>query len=493
MLHFLEHGFYYFLLIIQLINPTIDMKKMYFFVALIIALCSSKVHAQYVLHIAGNSTTGDSGNGGPASTAAFEDLNAICIDVAGNLYIGAGDKVRKIDMATGIVTYIAGGGGSFDTTDNIPATSANIGAGAYGVCINSVDGIQYLYIADNKSRIRQVNLATGIITTTAGALPSGYGGDGGPATAALLGEPRGVAIDPAGNLYIAEYLNNTVRKVTSTTGIITTIGGMPSAGHGGYSGDSGPATAAQLDGPEGVALDSHGNIYIADQYNNRIRRVDAITGIITTVAGIGPTSSFRGSYSGDGGPATAAGISLPVRIAFDKYDNMYIADEENERIRRVDGTSGVITTYAGNGIPPGVGDSTGNGGIATGAEIYAYDLCLDSCGNIFFNGATNVRAVTASGPSLAVCGLASLGVQAANMEEWNVYPNPTMGQLTVQAPVAGSFILYNMVGQQVAAYKIASGATDVRLPAALAGGVYMGVYKADDGRMQQTVRVVVER
>ena len=465
---------------------------MYFFIAFIIALCSNPTYAQYILHIAGSSTIGVSGDGGAATLAAFEDLNAICMDAAGNLYVGDNDRVRRIDMTTGIITTVAGSSSSADTSDDIPATSAEI-YGAGGVCMQELDGVEYLYIADSKDRIRKVNLATGIITTAAGRGPGGYGGDGGPATAALLGEPRGVAIDPEGNLYIAEYFNNAIRKVTAATGIITTIAGVAVAGTGSYGGDGGPATAAQLDGPEGVALDSHGNIYIADQYNNRIRRVDAITGIITTVAGIGPTSSFRGSYSGDGGPATAAGISLPVRIAFDKYDNMYIADEENERIRRVDGTSGVITTYAGNGIPPGVGDSTGNGGIATGAEIYAYDLCLDSCGNIFFNGATNVRAVTASGPSLAVCGLASLGVQAANMEEWNVYPNPTMGQLTVQAPVAGSFILYNMVGQQVAAYKVASGATDVRLPAALAGGVYMGVYKADDGGTQQTVRVVVER
>ena len=470
------------------------MKKLYLLIVLIIVLCGNRTYAQYVLHIAGNSTIGYSGDGGPASTASFQDLNAICMDIAGNLYIGAGLKVRKIDMTTGIVTNIAGSSGT-DTTDNIPATDAELGSGAFGLCINNIDGIEYLYIADNRDKIKKVNLATGIITTAVGRGPGGYGGDGGTATAALLGEPRGVAIDPEGNLYIAEYFNNTIRKVTAATGIITTIGGMSSAGHGGYSGDGGPATAALLDGPEGVGLDSHGNVYIADQTNNRIRRIDATTGIITTVAGIGPTSGLGGSYGGDGGPATAAGISLPVRMAFDKYNNMYIADEDNFRIRKVDALSGIITTYAGSSIGAGIGDTVGDNGPATTAEITPFDLCIDSCGNIFFNGLDNVRAVTPVGPSLAVCGLASLGVPSGKltMTELMVWPNPTSGAITVQATSAGDFIVYNMMGQQVAAYRVASGATDVRLPAAMAGGVYVGVYKADDGGAQQTVRVVVER
>ena len=141
-------------------------------------------------------------------------------------------------------------------------------------------------------------MSTGIITTVAGTSTGGYGGDGGPATAALLDQPRGVAIDPEGNLYIAEYFNNTVRKVTAATGIITTIAGSPVGGystHGSYAGDGGQATAALFDGVEGVALDSHGNVYVADQYNNRIRRIDAVTGIITTVVGIGPTSGLGGA------------------------------------------------------------------------------------------------------------------------------------------------------------------------------------------------------
>ena len=468
------------------------MKKRYFFLVFCILLCNKQTRAQYILHIGGTSTIGVAGDGGPATLAAFEDLNAICMDAAGDLYVGDNYRVRKINMVTGIINTIAGNSGSTDTTDNIPATSAGIFE-ADGLCIGGADGVEYLYIADSHYKVRKVNLVTGVITTAAGRGPGGYGGDGGLATAALLGEPRGVAIDLEGNLYIAEYFNNTIRKVTVATGIITTIGGMPSTGHGGYSGDGGPATAALLDGPEGVALDSHGNIYIADNSNNRIRRIDATTGIISTVAGIGPTGI--GSFSGDGGPATAAAIKSPVRIAFDKYDNMFIADEENFRIRRVDARTEIISTYAGSGIGANIGDTVGDNRSATAAEITPFDLCLDSCGNLFFNGLDNVRAVTPVGPSLAVCGLASLGVPFGKltMTELMVWPNPTSGNITIQAPEAGSLVVYNMVGQQVAAYKIASGATDVRLPAALAAGVYMGVYKADDGGAQQMVRVVVER
>ncbi len=462
--------------------------KNLFFLAISIALYSNQVYAQDILHIAGSSTIGVSGDGGPATLAAFEDLNAICRDAAGNIYVGDNDRVRRIDKMTGIITTIAGSISSADTTDNIPATSAGIFEAA-GLCIGGVDGAEYLYIADSHYKIRKVNLATGIITTAVGRGPGGYGGDGGQATSALLGEPRGVAIDPEGNLYIAEYFNNTIRKVTAATGIITTIGGAAVAGAGSYGGDGGPATAALLDGPEGVALDSHGNVYIADNTNNRIRRIDAVTGVITTVAGIGPTSGLGGSYSGDGAPATAAGINLPVRIAFDRFDNMYIADLQNFRIRRVDAATGIITTYAGNGMSPGSGDTVGDNGPATTAKIVAFDLCIDSCGNIFFNGATNVRAVTSSGPSLAVCGPPSLGVPTASIKEWNVYPNPATNQLTIDNPIADGarYELVDMAGRTALTGHLQAGTQQIDIHSVMPGRYIINLYTGTERSYTATI------
>ena len=170
-------------------------------------------------------------------------------------------------------------------------------------------------------------LTPGIISTFAGNGTAGYTGDGGPATSAELNTPVGVAFDSAGNLYIGDNANSRVRKVNAATGTITTVAGT---GVAGYSGDGGAATSAQLNGPEVVALDSAGNLYIAEYYNNRIRKVAATTGIITTVAGNGTQN-----YSGDGGPATSAALWSPTGVAVDSANNLYIADFGNHRIRKV--------------------------------------------------------------------------------------------------------------------------------------------------------------
>ncbi len=175
--------------------------------------------------------------------------------------------------------------------------------------------------------VSKVDAGTGIITTVAGNGTFGFSGDGGPATSAQLNAPFGVALDSAGHLYIADTGNQRIRKVDAETGIITTVAGNGSFG---FSGDGGPATSAQLNNPVGVALDSADHLYIADQLNLRIRKVDAGTGIITTVAGNG---SF--GFGGDGGPATSAQLNLPVGVALDSADHSYIADLQNRRIRKV--------------------------------------------------------------------------------------------------------------------------------------------------------------
>ncbi len=204
----------------------------------------------------------------------------------------------------------------------------------------SVDSAGNLYIADyGNSRIRKVNTATGVITTVAGNGSGVYSGDGGPATSAGFAAPGEVIVDSAGNLYITDYNGCRIRKVAAGTGIITTVAGTGTVG---YSGDGGPATSAAFHYPGGVGIDSAGNLYIADQYNDRIRKVSATTGIITTVAGNGTQG-----YSGDGGPATSAELYYPGTIAIDSADNVYFSDQFNNRIRKIDAKTQVIIDTCG--------------------------------------------------------------------------------------------------------------------------------------------------
>ena len=232
----------------------------------------------------------------------------------------------------------------------------------------ALDGAGNLYIADlGNHRIRKVD-AAGVITTVAGSgstgeFGGGFGGDGGAATGARLSSPAGMALDGAGNLYIADGWNHRIRKVDAA-GTITTVAGSGRSGlgsMGGYSGDGGPATAAQLYAPAGVALDGAGNLYIADLLNHRIRKVDS-AGVITTVAGSGEVGFGEGGFGGDGGPATAAQLNFPEGVALDGAGNLYISDTRNQRIRKVD-AAGVITTVAGYG-PTGEGEGGfgGDGG-----------------------------------------------------------------------------------------------------------------------------------
>jgi hypothetical protein len=198
-----------------------------------------------------------------------------------------------------------------------------------------------VYIADSQNnRIRMVTLATGKITTIAGNGIGWYAGDGGPAASAELHNPMGVAVDSSGNLYIADTLNNRIRIVTLTTGTISTIAGTGTPGSGG---DGGPAGSAQLNSPTAIAIDPFGNIFIADKLNNRIRKIAFGTGVITTVAGNGSCC-----YGGDGGLAIDAQLYYPTGVAVDCCSDLYIADTNNQRIREVN-SAGIISTVGGNG------------------------------------------------------------------------------------------------------------------------------------------------
>ncbi len=327
-----------------------------------------KVSGGTITTVAGNGVWGFSGDGGPATSASLDSPCGVAVDSAGNLYIADWGNSRIRKVSGGTITTVAGNGNPGFSGDGGPATSASL-SGPTGVAVDSADN---LYIADaDNSRIRKVS--GGTITTVAGNENWGFSGDGGPATSAWLNAPEGVAVDSVGNLYIADTGNDRIRKVSRAT--ITTV-----AGNGAYrfSGDGGPATSASLDGPWGLAVDSAGNLYIADTWNNRIRKVSG--GTITTVAGNG----IQG-FSGDGGPATSASLDYPYGAAVDSSGNLYIDDFANERIRKVSG--GTITTVAGNGNE----GFSGDGGPATSASLDGGDVAVDSAGNLYIADIGNNR------------------------------------------------------------------------------------------------------
>jgi sugar lactone lactonase YvrE len=306
--------------------------------------------------VAGNGTAGYSGDNGPATSAQLSYPAGVAVDAAGNLYIAGGNRIRKV--SNGVITTVAGNGTAGYSGDNGPATSAQLSYPA-GV---AVDAAGNLYVAGD-NRIRKVS--NGVITTVAGNGTAGYSGDNGPATSAQLNWPISLAVDGAGNLYIVDNQNFCIRKVSN--GLITTVAGN---GTQGYSGDNVPATGARLDAPEGVAVDGAGNLYIADGGSDSIRKVS--NGVITTVAGNGACCGF----GGDNGPATSAELYAPNGVAVDGAGNLYIADSGNDRIRRV--SNGVITTVAG-----GAG-AFGDNGPATGADLWAPEgVAVDSSGNLY--------------------------------------------------------------------------------------------------------------
>jgi sugar lactone lactonase YvrE len=349
--------------------------------------------AGIITTVAGDGIPGYSGSGVPATTTGLGTPYAVAADDKGNLYIAdwSNSLILKVDTA-GIITTIAGDGTPGYSGDGGPATAASINY-HNGVTADTSGNV---YFSDaHNSRVRKIDTA-GIITTVAGNGIAGYGGDGGTADSAEFCQPSGLTMDMTGNIYIPDDWNNRVRKFT-VGGAVTTI-----AGQNGLFGEGYNAVNAELSVPYNVAVDAAGNIYVADYYNSRIRKIDPVTGdIITTVCGDGISGAYDG-YSGDGGPADSARIFFPAAVAVDLAGNLYIADQSNNRIRMVD-TSGIITTIAGNGVAGYYGD----GGLATAAELSgSYGVAVDNSGNVYVADRDNyrIRKINTSGIISTVAG-----------------------------------------------------------------------------------------
>jgi uncharacterized protein (TIGR03437 family) len=316
---------------------------------------------QRVRKVAGNTIstfagTSD-GDGGPATSAFLNFPEGLAVDAAGNVVVADTENFAARRFALG---------------GNINTFGKSLGPLAV-----AVDTSGNFYVTDDEPLVLEITKA-GVTSTVAGDSQTGYSGDNGPATSAMIDNPTGVAVDTAGNVYFTDYTNNKIRKVTISTGVITTIAGNGSAM---YSGDKGPALNAGLD-PYDIAVDIPGNLYVADRLNDRVRKI-GLDGNITTVAGSGLPG-----YTGDGGPAMAAELALPSGVAVDSAGNLYIGDYANSVVRRVT-SSGLITTIAGS---PGIAiPSTGDGGPAVGAQLDPLRVAVDGAGNVYVGDTHNDR------------------------------------------------------------------------------------------------------
>ncbi|MFD7668401.1 NHL repeat-containing protein [Streptomyces sp. NPDC059788] len=330
--------------------------------------------------VAGNGVAGFISDGGPGALTRIHYPQGVTVDKNGNLFIADryNHRVRKV-TPNGIITTVAGDGNAGYVSDGGPAVATRL---HYPADV-AVDDSGNLFIADtNNHRIRKVT-PNGVITTVAGNGEAGYISDGGPAIATRLHYPHALTVDRSGNLYIADHHNHRIRKVTPN-GNITTVAGN---GEAGYVSDGGPAISTRLYHPMGLVVDGDGNLYIADRYNHRVRKVTP-NGIITTVAGNGTAG-----YVSDGGPAIGTRLHYPWGLALDEAGSLYIGDGHNHRIRKVT-SDGTITTVAGNGTAGYVDD----GGPAAGTRLfYPYSVALDRSGNLYITDCNNhrIRGVTA--------------------------------------------------------------------------------------------------
>ncbi|MES2701438.1 MAG: T9SS type A sorting domain-containing protein [Bacteroidota bacterium] len=420
-------------------------------ILIILCLAAQISNAQTIRTIAGNGTPGFSGDGGPAVSAELKGANFIVFDKHDNMFVcDAGNRrIRKVDNA-GIITTIAGNGTNAHTGDGGLATLASL----HNPTSIAVDTFGNIYIGESAGHtIRKIN-TSGIITTIAGDGTIGYNGDGILATTAKLFFPYLGKVDNSGNIFFGDYGNHRVRKIDAT-GIITTVAGD---GTNGSSGDGGSALSAKLKTPVFVNLNSAGDIFIPDNSDFRVRKVDASTGIITTFAGNGVMGN-----TGDGGAATSAQISFVNSMAFDHLGNSFLADLDANVIRKVN-SAGIISTIAGTGATGYGGD---NGPAINAVFNSPNSIAVNSAGNVAVADVNNNRI------RLIIYNNTAVANQEGHLLKVSVFPNPAKDNIVIDAEVPIETLdVINVVGTCVTEVRPSLGdrvvTVDVsRLPAAL--------------------------
>ncbi len=428
------------------------MKKLFSYPGLLLALIAipNLFDAQVITNLAGTAPAGFAGDGGPATAAKLDYAMSIAADNTGNIYFCdyGNNRVRKI-TTSGVITTIAGTGTPGYSGDGGLAINAALN-GPMGIVVDP-NGAN-VYIADNiNNRVRKVTMASGIISTYAGTGVLGGAGDGGQADSAQVRTPEGLALDAGGDLFIVDNYSQ-IRKVNGSTHIISTVAG------GGVNppNDGSVATSVYLY-LEYIAVDTNGNLFLSSPGYHLVRKIEHGTGILSTIAGTG-----IGGFSGDGGAGSSAEVYYPYGLATDLAGNVYIADESNNRVRKVDASSGTISTFAGNGVYNDAGD----GGSALSAAIsHPYSIAIDHSGNMIVSDSSFcIRKIT------TITGIQELNNSVAP----RLFPVPCSGTFTLETfgPGYTAITIYDLSGRVVVSES---------LNPASANGAYPFVMDAEEG------------